>query len=307
MPMRIVNLNGGVPFVNVDNTGLFKMTHHVTADDGSTVTTINIYDDYDYSNPRPVEIAVFFNGRAPWNPSRSSSTTPPNAGTAFGIKIFKGDDVPKSIYVKSNASSPKNFDYNDKNRYSQFATDSGFVNTFGLPNIPNAREFNREDCPAADAKTHHLGDWDFIANGGDGKFTDYTADIDSCGSNGSMFGDGKTSNGAYPSSCGNPGTDTERGKIARGIEYNSAFDSFKSILYFAEEVDPTPPSGSNINNTGGSGHTIFNMQNIEFGMSDGVPFTPSPAKIMLAGGHPVVGRTSTADQFSCLIDILYKY
>ncbi len=308
--MRIINLNGGGggTFVNSDNSGLFKMTHHVTGNDMNTTTVIDIYDENDPSTPRPKEIAVFFNGRAPWNPQRDENKTPPNPGTAFGIKIFKGDDVPKSIYVRSFASNPKGFDYGNKDRYSQFATDSRFKNTFGLPNAPNANQFDRVDCPAADAKTHHLGEWDFIANGGNGKFTSYTDGIDSCGSNGSMFGDGKTSDGAYPSSCGNPGTDSERGKLAHGIEYNSAFDSFKSILSFAEEVDPTPPTGSNINNIGGNGHTVFNMtQNVEFGMANGVPFTPFPTKILLTGGHPVVGRTSRLDQFSCFIDILHKY
>ena len=311
MPMRIVNLKaasgGGGTVVNSDTSGLFRLKHFVTADDGSTVTTIDIYRDNDPDFVRPKEIAIFFNGRAPWNPSRSDNC-PPNPGTAYGIKIFKGDDVPRKIYVKSFASNPKGFDYSDKNRYSQFALDNQFTNTFGLPNAANARDFSDEDIPAADAKTHHLGDWDYIANGGNGKYTTYTQDIDSCGSNGSMFGDGKTSTGIYPSSCGNPGTDAGRGSLARGIEYNSAFDSFKSVLSFAEEEAPTPPSGSNLNNIGGNGGVSFGLtENVEFGMANGVPFIPAPIKITLNGGHPPVGRRSQASQFSCLIDILYKY
>ncbi len=311
MPMRIVNLKGGSggggTVVNSDSSGLFKMTHHTTPSGASNITWIRIYSTTDKSKPKPKEIMVMFNGRTPWNAAKNSNS-PPNPGTAFGIKIFKGDEVPEKIYVHSQFSNPPGFDYGNGTKYSLLATDEHFNNKFGLPNPCNSREFVRQDNIAPDAKTHHIGDWDFIANGGNGIFTNGGGDIDSCGSNGSMFGDGKTSFGRYPSSCGAPGTTTERGLLAHGITYNKVFDSFKSILSFAQEQNPVIPSGSNINNVGGSGALDFVLtENVEFGMANGVPFIPAPVKIKIYGGYPVVGRNAAPDDMGIKLDILYKY
>jgi len=312
MPMRIVNLKaasggGGGTVVNSDTSGLFKFVHHDTPNSQSTIDKIRIYSNTDFSNPKPKEIMIMFNGRTLWDGGKSGNS-PANPGTAFGIKTLKGDEIPEFIYVRTNASMPKGFDYSDEGRYSTFATDSSFNNKFGLPNCVNSKEFSRQDNIAPDAKTHHLGDWDFIANGGNGKFTDGGGDIDSCGSNGSMFGDGKTSTGKYPSSCGNPGTDTARGQLAHDITYNKAFDSFKSILSFGVENNPDIPSGSNINNVGGSGAINFQLtENVHFGMANGVPFLPAPIKANIVGGHPVVGRNSGVDAFGARLDILYIY
>ena len=313
MPMRIVNLKaasggGGGTVVNSDTSGLFKFVHHDTANNMQLAERIRIYIPNDYNDPKPKEIMIMFNGRGPWNGGGKSANSPPNPGTAFGIKILKGDEIPEFIYVHTQGSMPKGFNYSDESRYSLLATDSNFNNKFGLPNCANSKEFNRQDNVAPDAKTHHIGDWDFIANGGNAKFTDGGGDIDSCGSNGSMFGDGKTSTGKYPSSCGNPGTDTARGQLAHDITYNKAFDSFKSILSFGVENNPDIPSGSNINNVGGSGAINFQLaENVQFGMANGVPFLPAPIKLNIVGGHPVVGRNSGADQFGARLDILYKY
>ena len=313
MPMRIVNLKaasggGGGTVVNSDTSGLFKFVHHTTKNDARSVDKIRIYSPTDFNDPKPKEIMIMFNGRMPWVGNRKTSNTPPNPGTAFGIKIFKGDEIPEFIYIKTQFSMSKTFDYDDETRYSLFATDSNLVNKFGLPNNSNPWEFSRQDIIAPDAKTHHLGEWDFIANGGNGKFTDNGGDIDSCGSNGSMFGDGKTSTGIYPSSCGNPGTDTARGQLAHDITYNKAFDSFKSILSFGVENNPDIPSGSNINNVGGSGAINFQLaENVQFGMANGVPFLPAPIKINIVGGHPPIGRKSRFQLNSAKLDILYIY
>ncbi len=313
MPMRIVNLKaasggGGGTVVNSDTSGLFKFVHHDTNGASRAIDKIRIYSPTDFNNPRPKEILIMFNGRTAWNGGGKSANSPPNPGTAFGIKILKGDEIPEFIHIKTQASMPKGFDYSEEGCYSLLATDSNFNNKFGLPNCANSRDFNRADNVAPDAKTHHIGDWDFIANGGDGKFTDNGGDIDSCGSNGSMFGDGKTSTGIYPSSCGNPGTDTARGQLAHDITYNKAFDSFKSILSFGVENNPDIPPGSNINNVGGSGAINFQLtENVHFGMANGVPFLPAPIKANIVGGHPVVGRNSSVDAFGARLDILYIY
>ncbi len=311
MPMRIVNLKGGSggggTVVNSDSSGLFKMTHHTTRSGGNIITWYRIYDPSDHALPKPKEIMVMFNTRTPWNANKTNNS-PPNPGTAFGIKIFKGDEVPEYVYVHPQASQPHVFDYGNESCYSLLSTDEHFNNKFGLPNARNSGGFVREDNVAPDAKTYHIGEWDFIANGGTGIFTNNGGDIDSCGSNGSMFGDGKTSAGRYPSSCGAPGTSTERGLLAHGIEYNKTFDSFKSILSFAQEQNPDIPSGSNINNVGGSGALDFwPTENVEFGMANGVPFVPAPVKIKIYGGYPVVGRSSTVSAMGIKLDILYKY
>ena len=319
MPMRIVNLKGGsgpapgpAPGPAGDNnSGLYKIItgNSFTNLDPESSKYIHIWDANDRSMPRPKSIIVMVWGQTPWHKGGTlSATHPPDCGAAFGIATLEGDDVPEKLYAfrgRHHESYPYSYQISKTFGFSKTVSrDDAWL----LPNMGGNHEFTNNDFIAADAKNNHWGEWDYIANGGNGKFTQYTTGIDSCGSNGSMFGDGKTSTGKYPSSCGNPGTDSARGRLAQGIEYNSAFDSLKSVLPFALEKAPTAPSGSNINNIGGSGGVDFMLtENVEFGLANGVPFIPAPVKISLSGGKPPVGRMNTPDSLSPVFNILCKY
>ncbi len=319
MPMRIVNLKGGggpapgpAP-AGDSNSGAYKLllVNNFTNLDPESSKYIRIWNDNDYSKPKPESIMIMVWGQTPWHKNGTqSSSHPPDCGAPFGIVTLKGDDIPQKLYAfRGRHHDVYPYTY-DKERTFGFSKTASRDDAWLLPNMGGNHLFSNTDFVAPDAKGHHWGVWDYIANGGNGKFTQYTSGsgIDSCGSNGSMFGDGKTSTGKYPSSCGNPGTDSERGRLAQIIEYNSAFDSFKSVLPFAVEANPTPPSGSNINNIGGSGALNFWLtEDVEFGMVNGVPFRPAPAKIALAGGHPPVGRMNTPTPLTPVFNVLCKY
>ncbi len=317
MPMRIVNLKaGGGPApgpAGDSNSGAYKLllANNFNNTEPDSSKYVRIWNDNDYSKPKPESIMIMIWGTPCWHKRGTlSASHPPDCGAAFGIVKLKGDDIPQKLYA-FNGRHQVDYPYTyDKERTFGFSKTVSRDGGWLLPNMTGNHLISNADFIAPDAKGHHWGDWDYIANGGNGKFTQYTSGsgIDSCGSNGSMFGDGKTSTGKYPSSCGNPGTDSERGRLAQIIEYNSAFDSFKSVLPFAVEANPTLPSGSNINNVGGSGALNFWLtEDVEFGMVNGVPFIPAPAKIALAGGFPPVSRMGTTTRVSVTLNILCKY
>ena len=312
MPMRIVNLKAGsgpapAP-TTVSESGLYKIItgSGFTNLDPSSSKYIHIWDANDRSMPRPESIIVMVFGQPCWNRSQSQAH-PPDCGAAFGIATLKGDDIPEKLYAfrGSHNNYPYTYPKNNTFGFSKTVSRDG---AWLLPNMAGNHMFTNADFVAPDAKVHHWGEWDYIANGGNGKFTQYASGFDSCGSNGSMFGDGKTSTGKYPSSCGNSGTDSARGRLAQGIEYNSAFDSLKSVLPFALEKAPTPPSGTNINDIGGNGGVDFMLtENVEFGLANGVPFIPAPVKISLSGGNIPFGRMKAHSTYSPIFNILCKY
>ena len=99
--------------------------------------------------------------------------------------------------------------------------------------------FNNTDFVAPDAINNHWGDFDAVYNGGNGHFYSPSSTAhDSPGSNGSPFGNGKTSTTEYPASCGGSGTAQGRGPKARGIGLD-ILKPLGSLRPHAIELEPT--------------------------------------------------------------------
>ncbi len=202
-----------------------------------------------YEGPiKPTRISVFMWTKPAQNDKTSLNTYPASAGSAFGIKIFEGDEVPRKIFGYKGEEDSFPYTY-------QMGKRSGFkvgtADTWELPNNAPQRDFNNMDNVAADAKNNKVGDWDFVANGGNGK---YIANVGNkgAGSNGSIFGDGYTSIGNNPSSCGAPGTNTARGDLATEVVVDSWSLLNSGAKKFITEIEP-PQEDDWRSGTGGDG------------------------------------------------------
>ncbi len=211
-----------------------------------------------------------------------SNQGPASAGAAFGLKVFSGKDVPEKLYGYCGLNAPYPYTY-ESQYYSGFlVNDKMSGERFALPNNANQSNFTGTDALAADAKTNKVGDWDFVANGGNGKFISSSTTSVASGSNGSIFGDGFTSIGNHPSSCGGPGDSTARGPLATGDKI-TGWSLISSVLKkYIIEVSPTASDGWT-NGEGGTGKFKLSVNASGF--------------ITLANGVPV--STLSGDVFTC--------
>ncbi len=228
----------------------------------------------------------------------TNSSGPPSAGVAFGIKEFSGSDVPQKVYgyAASNAAYPYTY---TSNAMSGFVTNMmPGAEKFELPNNANQIDFGSSDALAADAKTHKIGSWDFVANGGNGKYS--STSTTGTGSNGSIFGDGYTSNGSKPSSCGGPGSDTDRGPLATGDKITgwSLISTF--LKKYITEVEPA--GGDGWKDVGGDG--AFKLTVNTAGatvLANGIPVTVVNGDVFTCnGGSTPRGAETNPDQVATI-------
>ena len=128
--------------------------------------------------------------------------------------------------------------------------------------------------------------------------------MDSPGSNGSVFGTGKTSTGEDPASCGGPGTRSSRGPLAKGI----GLDILKPLGGLRPHAVEIGPAQADIKVNGGGGGFEFVLPTGSFGMARGAPYTPDTSVVRVAGGPEPINRfdTSTRNYFVSMY-VLFEY
>ena len=315
MPMRIINLEGGggpAPSGGASDSGLYKFL------EGTGFTNLNpdqnkyieIWEEGNISKPKPDSITIMMWGTPCWHRSGSVTTlNPPDCGSAFGIVTLKGDDIPQKLYVFRGAHQPTYPYTYPKDRTFGFSKTVSREGAWLLPNMGGNHYFTNTDFIAADAVGHHWGDFDAVYNGGNGHFYTITpttgVDQDSPGSNGSPFGNGKTSTTIYPASCGGSGTATGRGPKAKGIGLD-ILKPLGGLRPHALELEPQTPR---LNYDGGNGGFEFVLPTGTFGMARGAPYTPDTTVVRVAGGpvprnrvYPAASITYTPHLY-----ILFEY
>lgn len=309
MPMRIVNLKGGggpAPSGGASDSGLYKFIN------GGEFTNVNpeadkfieIWEEGNKSKPKPDSITVMIWGMKAWHNGPSVSR-PADCGAAFGIVTLKGDDIPKKLYVFKGIHQNYPYTYRKDQSFgfnSSASRDGGWL----LPNLTGQMSFRNTDFIAPDAVNNHWGDFDAIYNGGNGHFySPSSTEHDSPGSNGSPFGNGKTSTTEYPASCGGSGTATSRGPKARGI----GSDILKPLGGLRAHAIEIEPSATDLNYFGGNGGFEFELPTGSFGMARGVPYTPNTTVIRVPGGPYPTNRVLSErfNTYKPYIYILFEY
>lgn len=292
MPMRIVNLKGGgpspAPSGGASDSGLYKFLfgNYFYNTDPDVAAFIEIWRNGDKTRPKPDSITVMIWGQPAWHARNTQSENhPPDCGCAFGIVTIKGDDVPEKIYAwrgRHQVSYPYTY---PKDRTFGFNSTPSRDGAWLLPNMTGNHIFTNTDFIAPDAVNNNWGDFDAVYNGGNGHFYSRTINgHDSPGSNGSPFGDGKTSTTEYPASCGGSGTETGRGPKALGIGLN-ILKPLGSLRPHAVELNPP-----NLVLNGGTGGFEFTLPSGSFGMARGAPYHPDTSMISINGGLPPTHR-----------------
>ena len=315
MPMRIVNLKGGggpAPSGGASDSGLYKFlsANNFTNVNPDQNKYVEIWEDGNKSKPKPDSITVMMWGQQAWHKTGTETTArPPDCGSAFGIVTLKGDDVPEKIYAFRGAHQPSYpYTYSKERTFGFNSTpsrDGGWL----LPNMCGSYHFTNTDFIAPDAVGHHWGDFDSVYNGGNGHFFAFTpttgATHDSPGSNGSPFGNGKTSTTMYPASCGGSGTATGRGPKAKGIGLD-ILKPLGSLRPHASELEPQTPR---LDYDGGNGGFEFILPTDSFGMARGAPYTPDVTVVRVAGGPYPKNRVflNSGITYSPFLYILFEY
>ena len=312
MPMRIVNLKGGggpapAPSGGDSDSGLYKFLKADYFNNTEPLSTkfVEIWRQGDKTRPRPDSITVMMWGAAAWHARGTvSDSHPPDCGSAFGIITIKGDDIPQKIYAWRGRHQP-GYPYTyPKDRTFGFNSTPSREGAWLLPNMTGNQIFNNTDFVAPDAINNHWGDFDAVYNGGNGHFYSPSSTAhDSPGSNGSPFGNGKTSTTEYPASCGGSGTAQGRGPKARGIGLD-ILKPLGSLRPHAIELEPT-----DLYREGGTGGFEFELPTGSFGMARGVPYTPNATVVRVDGGQPPKDRTfvEPAAYHSPYLYILFEY
>ena len=169
-----------------------------------------------------------------------------------------------------------------------------------MPNNANQSNFSATDAVAADAKGHKVGSWDFVANGGNGRYISGTSPSAAAGSNGSVFGDGFRSTGSKPSSCGGPGTDSTRGPLAMGSKI-TGWSLISNVL--KKYITETLPSANWVDDKGGDGGFKLNVSSSGFiTLSNGVPVSVTQGDIFTCkGGSTPHGAATNPGQYATIV------
>lgn len=286
--------------------GVFKSVSLSTRQNPpSSSVFYEIWERGSATKQRPVAVTVMMWSLPGWMNKTGDSPAskwPPAAGAAFGTFTLKGGGIPEKLYYwRGQHQTSATYNYTNKSNFSGCGASADLNKANLLPNPGSQGLFLRQDLKAADAENNNFANfaaWDAVYNGGDGHFwvnpspppkgADYLPGNDTPGSNGSIFGRGKTcADGAkFPASCGGSGTATAYGPLARGVAEPSILRPLGAIRPYAVEVDPnisTEPQ-----NKGGDGRANFELPSGLFGISNGAPFTPGGFGI--PGGMPPVSR-----------------
>ena len=265
---------------------------------------------------RPTSVTVMMWSLAGWMNKYSASTVgeyPPAAGACFGTFTLHGQQIPEKLYLwRGHHQQVATYDYTNKSKYSGVNGEPSIDGANMLPNPGAQALFHNQNFLAPDGQSHNFSDfcaWDAVYNGGDGYFWPARQRVwntDTPGSNGSIFGPGKTCSGSarYPASCGAAGPATERGALAQGVGEPRVLMPLGSMRPFATEVGPA--SGSADESTkGGDGAATLSLPNDVFGIAGGAPFTPKTSISLPGGNKPVGRRTDTNSEIVvvCLIEL----
>ncbi len=317
MPMRIINLNGGGgpapgPSGGASDSGLYKFltANDFTNSDPTSSKFVEIWEEGNKSKPKPDSITVMMWGQQPWHKSGTETTArPPDCGSAFGIVTLKGDDIPQKLYAWRGAhqiSYPYTY---PKSRTFGFNSTTSREGAWLLPNMCGSYLFTNTDFIAPDAVNNHWGNFDAVYNGGNGHFFAFTpttgATHDAPGSNGSPFGNGKTSTTMYPASCGGSGTATGRGPKAKGIGLD-ILKPLGGLRPHASELEPQTPR---LDYDGGNGGFEFILPTGSFGMARGAPYTPDTTVVRVPGGPYPKNRVflNSGITYTPFLYILFEY
>ncbi len=314
MPMRIINLNGGggpapEPSGGASDSGLYKFltAPKINQINPAADKFVEIWEQGNKAKPRPESITVMIWGPGAWQThSTSRLDLPPDCGSAFGIVTLKGSQVPEKVYYfRGNHQANYPYTY-EKGKTFGFNSSAQREGGWLLPNMTGNIRFPNADFIAADAVNNNWGTWDAVYNGGNGHYWNRlgTDTMDSPGSNGSVFGTGKTSTGDYPASCGGGGTSSGRGPKAKGI----GLDILKPIGSLRPYASELEPAQANLNLSGGGGGFEFVLPQNSFGMARGAPYIPDTSVVRVNGGPEPINRfdTNTRNYFVSMY-ILFEY
>lgn len=283
--------------------GAFRIvTKRTSHKDPGGAPFIELWQRGSATKQRPTSVSVMMWSLAGWMNKATVATVgeyPPAAGACFGTFTLHGQQIPEKLYMwRGDHQTSATYDYTQKNRYSGVNGTQSRDGANLLPNPGAQGYFHNQNMLAADGVSHNFSDfcaWDAVYNGGDGYFWPARQRVwntDTPGSNGSIFGPGKTCSGSarYPASCGNAGTATERGALAHGVGEPRVLMPLGSMRPFATEVGPA--SGTADESTkGGDGAATLSLPSDVFGIAGGAPFTPKTS-ISLPGGNKPVNRNS---------------
>ena len=292
--------------------GIFKtVSLGTTQNPPSSSVFYEIWERGSASKQRPVAVTVMMWSLPGWmnkTDDTPESKWPPAAGAAFGTFTLKGGAIPEKLYYwRGRHQENATYVYTNKSIFSGCGASPDLSKANLLPNPGSQSLFLRQDMKAADAVNNNFANfsaWDAVYNGGDGHFWVSTnpppnSDAekvgswkgqDTPGSNGSIFGPGKTcADGAkFPASCGGSGTATARGPLAHGVAEPSILRPLSAIRSYAVEV---APASTFEHQHAGNGKANFSLPQGMFGISNGAPFTPQGFEI--PGGLYPVSRYET--------------
>lgn len=300
------------------NAGAFRIvTRRTGVTDPSSTKFVELWQRGSATKQRPTSVSVLMWSLAGWMNKATASNKgdyPPGAGACFGTFTLRGQQIPEKLYLwRGHHQGGPTYNYTNK-RYFSGVNGSPSVDGANLiPNPSNQGSFYQHNFNAADGQTHNFSDfcaWDAVYNGGDGYYWHKNPPkgsnpwgSDTPGSNGSIFGPGKTCSGSarYPASCGGVGTATERGPLAKGVGEPKILPPLGAMRPFAEEIAPSTA----LSVRGGNGAATLKLPSDVFGIAGGAPFTPKTS-ITLPGGNDPYPRDENPNYeivVVCLIEL----
>ena len=312
-------ISGGVGSAG-GSAGIYKFLEapKINVPDPDPTKFVEIWERGSATKQRPQSITILYWGPGVWM-TRDSGTAgedlPPDCGASFGTVTLRGSQIPEKLYYwrgNHQATYPYTYAKNKTGGFNGSATRDG---AWLLPNATGNIRFNRTDFIAPDAIGHHWGKWDAIYNGGNGHWwdrsqTDSWKVADTPGSNGSIFGQGKTTtNGEWPASCGSGGSDTARGTLAHGVAEPAVLEPLGALRPYAVETIPGSWSPSDRQHFGGIGAFSFEMPTNLFGLAGGCPIDPTAGlqRIIVGGGPPPRDRLSQVRDYYVTLIVLFEY
>ena len=257
---------------------------------------------------RPKSLTIMMWPQLMWMATRDEDA-PPSSGACFGCVTLRGAQIPEKIYAWRGVGNGYPYDYRNRRFYSMFASSPNLdaSDARGLPNPASQNNFSRQDAIAPDAVNNHIGSWDVVYNGGNGHWWNrqtpngWIIGKDTPGSNGSIFGPGKTcgTGARFPASCGSAGTATERGTLAVGVSEPAILRPLGGLRLYATEIAP-----SITDKQAGTGKAKMELPPGVFGVGGGVPFIATSFE--LPGGDPPADRLSERGSIGVNFVFLYE-
>lgn len=298
--------------------GAFRIvTKRTSHKDPGGAPFIELWQRGSATKQRPTSVSVLMWSLAGWMNKATASNKgeyPPAAGACFGTFTLHGQQIPEKLYMwRGDHQTNATYNYTQKNRYSGVNSARSRDGANLLPNPGNQGDFHQTNFLAADGQAHNFSDfcaWDAVYNGGDGYYWNKTSPkgsnpwgSDTPGSNGSIFGTGKTCSGSarFPASCGGGGSATARGPLAQGVSEPKILQPLGAMRPYTEEIAPS----TTLQTLGGNGSAALKLPSDVFGIAGGAPFTPKTS-ITLPGGNFPYPRDRSPDYeivVVCLIEL----